>query len=107
MNLGCVIYKKEFLSGNLSADWHFEIDNKYISGTGKAIGEPGKKFEGKYIITYFNFVVKNSKPFDLFIIKKESIFILEWYQEEKLKCSGIGMLHDNILIAGWKNIIEQ
>ena len=67
MNLGCVIYKKEFLSGNLSADWHFEIDNKYISGTGKAIGEPGKKFEGKYIITYFNFEGKNSKPMKILL----------------------------------------
>jgi len=107
MNLGCVIYKKDFISGKLSADWHLEINSKFIGGTGKAIGEPGKKFEGKYIINYFDFEGNKSNPYELFIKRKEKVYILEWYQEGKLKCSGIGMLHDNnSLIAGWKNMIE-
>lgn len=108
MNLGCVIYQKDFKSGDLSANWHFIIDNKIIGGTGEAIGKPGKKFEGKYIINYYDFEGNKSKPYNLFIKKRKNVYILEWYQEEKIKYSGIGMLHDdNFLIAGWKKMIEQ
>ena len=107
MNIGGVIYKKDFISGKLSADWYLETNNKLIGGTGKAIGDPGNRYEGKYIIYYYDFKGKQSNPYELFIKRKEKTYILEWYQEDRLKCSGIGMLHDNnSLIAGWKNVIE-
>jgi hypothetical protein len=104
MNIGCVVYKKDFKTGSLSADWRLAINGRNVNGTGKATGEPGDNYSGEYVITYFNSENIDLGTYNLTISEHSNCFNLEWRQDDKLKCVGTGMLYDNCLIAGWKNL---
>jgi len=103
VNIGCVIYKKNFEKGSLDADWHFEINRKQVNGTGKAIGNPGNSYAGEYRITYFNEKDEDIGTFDLHIKKENDFYTLNWFNNNELKYVGTGMIYNNSLIAGWKN----
>jgi hypothetical protein len=104
MNMGCVIYEKDFQSGKMNANWRFSFANKFETGTGKAIGDPGENYSGEYAITYYNSHGIESGHYDLMITELKDCYRLEWYQGEILKCFGIGMRSANLLIAGWTKL---
>ncbi|MFW6255096.1 MAG: hypothetical protein ACOC41_09240 [Chitinivibrionales bacterium] len=102
MNIGCVVYTKDPQTGNLTADWHYAPENNPVTGTGKAQGMPGEQYAGEYVITYYNAVGIEAGTFTLHIEEKQAGFSLIWYQDGKKKYTGCGMMHENVLIAGWK-----
>ena len=104
LNIGCVVYKKDFKTGKLDSNWHFAFNDKFVTGTGKAIGSPGEKFSGKYSITYYNSKGIDVGSYDLIITESNNSYRLQWYQNGTLKCTGIGMLSENLLIAGWMKV---
>jgi hypothetical protein len=101
-NIGCVVYNKNFISGQMTAEWCFIFDNKLMKGTGKATGGSGEKYSGKYFITYYNSKGIEAGSYNLIIKEADNFYFLQWFQDEVLKYSGIGMLSGNSLIAGWK-----
>jgi hypothetical protein len=101
-NIGCVVYNKDFLSGKMTADWRFIFDDKHMQGTGKATGESGEKYSGKYLITYYNSKGIEAGSYNLIINEVNNFYFLQWFQDKALKYSGIGMLSGNSLVAGWK-----
>jgi hypothetical protein len=106
-NIGCVVYNKDFQNGKMTANWHFRLDNILMKGTGKATGEPGEKYSGKYFITYYNSRGIEAGSYDLIINEQNDLYFLQWFQDKSLKYSGIGMLSGNSLIAGWKKELSS
>ena len=107
MNIGCVVYKKNFEDGSLDADWRFESQNETNFGTGKAMGNPGNNYAGKYKITYFNSHGVATGVYNLIITEEKETYKLQWFNEDRLKYSGIGMRNGEYLIASWKKITEK
>lgn len=103
MNIGCVVYKKNVDSGDLSANWHFAVNNKKIKGTGEATGTPGKSYAGEYKITYYNEKGMNDGTYDLHIKGEGGFYVLRWFRHDELKYIGTGMIYNGSLIAGWKS----
>lgn len=104
MNLGCVVYKKSFDSGNLFANWCFSFDDELLSGTGTATGQPGEDYVGEYVITYYDASGAQRGTYNLLIEKNDSFYELKWFQNKILKHQGVGMLQDNDLVASWKKV---
>jgi len=102
MNIGCVIYKKDFNDGTLKADWQFIINNQQVQGTGIAKGKPGKNYEGNYTIVYIDSEGNKSKEYDLRITIIDNIYHLKWYENNCLKYVGTGMMYEDVLVAGWR-----
>jgi hypothetical protein len=107
MNIGCVVYKKDFESGTLIADWQFIINDQQVKGTGIATGNPGKNYEGDYTIVYYDSKGNQSKKYDLEIKNAEKFYTLTWYENKILKYVGAGMIYKDVLIAGWKRNQEK
>lgn len=103
MNIGCVIYKKDFLSGGLQADWRFAIKGRQVKGTGLAKGDSGNAFEGNYSIVYRDNDDNVSPEYNLTIDYSSDFYLLRWYLDGVLKYSGTGMVYQDVLIAGWKS----
>lgn len=103
MNIGSVIYKKDFSTGKLNAKWNLRTEKGFISGTGLAEGPAGSSYSGEYSIIYHNSDGSDSGPFILKISEKDGNYLLNWFRNENKVCTGLGMLHNNVLIAGWKN----
>ncbi|MDZ7723664.1 MAG: hypothetical protein U5R06_12885 [candidate division KSB1 bacterium] len=101
MNVGCVVYKKDVNTGKLFADWKFEYQGNCATGRGIGIGPIGNDYKGKYSIIYYNEQGESNGEYLLTITNDNKIYKLEWYQDEIMKCYGIGMMHDDLLIAGW------
>ena len=105
LNIGCVVYKKDFKTGKLDANWHFASNEKIATGTGKANGTPGNKYSGKYVITYYTLKGIDVGTYDLIINELNNCYRLQWFQDGVLKFTGIGMLSENSLIAGWMKVL--
>lgn len=101
MNIGCVIYKKDFTTGKMDADWRLATNAKIVTGTGKATGIAGNEYSGKYNITYYNSKGIDVGSYELIITDLDNSYRLEWYQDGIRKYTGIGMLSENLLISGW------
>ncbi len=102
MNVGTVVYKKDFETGKMEASWNYAAENKVHSGTGKATGEPGDQYSGEYIITYYDSAGENPDTNKLIIKEEQNYYLLEWFKNGKLSASGVGMLEGNSLVAGWE-----
>jgi hypothetical protein len=101
LNIGCVVYKKDFATGKMNADWRLATNGKIVTGTGKATGIAGNEYSGKYNITYYNSKGIDAGSYELTITDLDNCYSLEWHQDGILKYVGIGMISDNFLIAGW------
>ncbi|MDG1333851.1 MAG: hypothetical protein P8P74_16050 [Crocinitomicaceae bacterium] len=106
MNVGCVIYKKNARTGEMSAVWRFDNDTDVVvGGTGDATGSAGAEYEGEYEITYYinGDPETPDGPYNLKIVNEGNYYTLSWYKEGKLQYSGIGMSNGRFLTAGWKS----
>jgi hypothetical protein len=100
--IGYVRYQKNVIRGTIDAIWFYHNDGQFFAGTGIATGMPGNTFIGEYNITYYTDGSKDSSNFELVITKKGDQFMLEWFQDEVLKCVGIGCVAGDVLTAGWR-----
>ena len=107
MNIGYFKYTKHEESGALFCDWSLNLDGKFISGTGETAPTTNVDFSGEYVITYTHDTGYVSEPYTLIIRKQDNDFSLKWFQDDVLKCIGLGTLHDNMLIGGWRNVTQK
>ena len=107
MNIGSVVYTKEFLTGKMTAVWNLQNGDKIVTGTGIAQGDAGATYSGTYRITYYTADKTEAGSYILKINEVFGSYYLNWYCNDILKCSGIGMLNENRLIAGWSKIMRE
>ncbi|MCV9927583.1 hypothetical protein OIU83_07970 [Flavobacterium sp. LS1R49] len=100
--IGYVRYHKNFATGKMDALWSYHTDGQFFSGTGIATGSQGNTFAGEYEITYYTDGTTESSVFKLIIIQEKNQFMLQWFQDGVLKCSGIGSVEGDVLTAGWR-----
>ncbi|MBU1082633.1 MAG: hypothetical protein KKB59_19260 [Spirochaetes bacterium] len=101
-NIGIVEYIKNFKTGIMVAKWNFMHNENIICGTGIANGPQNDKYEGNYEIQYYDEDGEKVGLYNLIIKNDSKRYLLNWYQDNELKCYGVGLLSDNKLIAGWK-----
>lgn len=99
--IGYLRYHKNFTTGKIDAVWSYYTDGQFFSGTGIATGSQGNTFAGEYEITYYTDGITESSVFKLVITQEKNQFMLRWFQDEVLKCSGIGRVEGDVLTAGW------
>ncbi len=104
MDIGSVIYKKDFVTGDLTAVWNHAVDGTIVNGTGKARGEAGNTYVGRYSVAYFLSDHSDAGIFDLEISKEQNAIKLDWYKNGELLYTGIGQINGDRLIAGWRKI---
>ncbi len=104
MNIGCVIYTKNFETGQLRATWNFKYKNNISEGSGIAEGSINNFYDGQYRIIYYNNLMEKLNEYDLIITKSAEYYILDWFQNNIKKYTGIGKLNGEDLIAGWTKI---
>ena len=106
-NVGSIIYEKNFQTGELKAQWNYNINDQVLSGTGIAKGISGNQFAGDYVITYYTNGLEETASYKLVISEKEGQILLQWYDNEVLAYCGIGIIKYNFLIAGWSQHIDE
>jgi hypothetical protein len=104
MSIGCVIYTKNHTTGELTATWSFYDGTDIMEGTGHANGKAGNDYPGEYKITYYDNNKSNIGEYKLIITKAKESYVLEWYQDENQKFTGIALLQNSKLMGGWKLI---
>lgn len=107
MNIGSVIYQKDFSTGNLTAIWNHTIDGKILSWTGLAKGNIKESYAGKYVVEYYLHDNSPAGTFDLSIIKEGSSWLLVWSINNIPLYTDIGQINGDSLIEGWIKTEEQ
>ena len=100
-NIGFVLYKKGIEPGTLNAKWNHSTLG---SGRGIASGGSAEDFVGNYRIRYFNENGEVVADRDLEILKNGDNFSITWSKDNKVTAIGIGILVEDGLAAGWKNV---
>lgn len=104
MDIGCVMYAKNFTTGEIAAKWSFDDGKKIMEGTGHATGAKGNEYAGSYQITYYDNDKNNIGEFDLIITKEKNTYSLKWHNDKILKFTGVALLIDSTLAGGWKPV---
>jgi hypothetical protein len=104
MNIGCVIYTKNFTTGEIVAKWSFDDGKNIMEGTGIANGMRSNDYVGDYKITYYDNDKNNIGDFDLVITKDNNSYKLKWYKDQILKFTGVALLVNSHLTGGWKPV---
>jgi len=86
----------------IDAIWVYSINDKEYSGTGIVEGDFNESFEGNFNVTYFNDEGEVTHKYEMEVIKKEGHYKLIWTKGEKVLYTGIGMMFNGILYAGWR-----
>lgn len=103
-DIGVVKFTHDKKNNLISSVWAYKINDNTYTGTGKVEGEINSDYCGKFNVTYFNDDGKVTHEYGLEISQEGNHYNLEWIQKEKIVYTGIGMLVNNILYAGWRLI---
>ena len=88
INVGFVLYKKTEAPGTLNAIW-CQRDGGNV--TGVATGGSTEGYEGNYLICYFDDKGNIKADRELKIHKDGNFYKLQWLNNGKVTCEGIGM----------------